>query len=77
MSFINGSKGRHLEWVWPIGVSQLQRICCNSLATHRQQQPLGRRGRRDEQGAFLACPHESTLTASKKHRACSSPVYSF
>lgn len=33
------------------------------LATHRQQQPLGRRGRRDEQDAFLACPHESTLTA--------------
>lgn len=30
VSCIHGSKGRHLEWAWPIGVSQLQRICWNS-----------------------------------------------
>lgn len=30
VSCIHRSKGRHLEWTWPIGVSQLQQICCNS-----------------------------------------------
>lgn len=46
------------HWGVPAAVDLLE-----LLATHRQQQPLGRTERRDEQGAFLACPHESILTA--------------
>lgn len=50
VSCVHRSNGRHLEGACHDGVSQPQLDLSWLLAAHRQQQPLGRRERRDEQG---------------------------